>query len=169
MAHRETGVRRTLFPKTRDKGNRWLIQNMACYPPEKQGGMHGPGAINLAKNQRNLAFETYSGLVQSSDSGSLQNLQQHGWGLFTAGEGSRDRLAAAGNQRRGTVSKAVSGAQTGAGKSSPITRLGGGAQRTTPERGHITAGVDGIFGGASGRLPIFPVLRVLPALEKSAG
>jgi hypothetical protein len=58
MAHTETGVRRTLFSKMGMREKRWLIKNMACYSPREQGGSHAPGAINHAKNQRNLAFET---------------------------------------------------------------------------------------------------------------
>ena len=57
MAHTETGVSRTLYPKVGTREKRWLIQNMACYFPIEQGGSHAPGAINHAKNQRNLAFE----------------------------------------------------------------------------------------------------------------
>ena len=58
MAHRLTGVRRTFFLKGWTREKSWLIQNMACYFPIEQGGSHAPGAINHAKNQRNLAFET---------------------------------------------------------------------------------------------------------------
>jgi hypothetical protein len=63
MSHTQTGVRRTLFPKAGTREKRWLIQNMACYFLMEQGDSHDPGAINRAKNQRNLAFEIWIRLI----------------------------------------------------------------------------------------------------------
>jgi hypothetical protein len=57
MSHTETGVRRTLLSEVGMREKRWLIQNMACYFLKEQGGSDATGAINHAKNQRNLAFE----------------------------------------------------------------------------------------------------------------
>jgi len=81
MPHSNSGACRTPNPeyvahfvgKEGERKNSWLIENMACYLLEEQGGGNVTGAINHEEDQGNTEIKARSRIVEQSNCGSLQS------------------------------------------------------------------------------------------------
>jgi transposase len=72
MAHTQTGVRRTLFPKSGDKGNRWLIKNMACYPLGEKEECMTQERLTLRKIREILRLKHEAGMSNRAIAGACK-------------------------------------------------------------------------------------------------